>query len=251
MSKKIISLAPNITDIIRKLGYSDYIVAHTNHSDIKNSEKIGNWLSPDFNRIKEINPDIIFTSDPLQEKIYEKLNKQFNVHHTEPSRLNHLFPLITDISTKIGDAGEAEKLNRNLQNRINRVRLIQEENSPVVYCEEWDTPPMVAGNWVPEMVRIAGGKYPFVEPGNRSRKISEEEFYEENTDVFISHICGRNLQQNPNNSREKWDYSGSIYFINDDYINNLSTRTVDGIEAISEIIYDVDLNKSSLYNHYK
>jgi len=251
VSKKIISLAPNITDIIQKLGYSDYIIAHTNHSDIVNSEKIGNWLSPNFKRIEEINPDIIFTSDPLQEKIYERLNKKFNVHHTEPSCLNHLFPLITDISNEIGNTGEAKDLNRNLQNRIKRVKSIQEENSPVVYCEEWDNPTMVAGNWVPEMVQIAGGKYPFVKPGNRSRKISEEEFYEEDTDVFISHICGRNLQQKPNDSRVKWEYNGSIYFINDNYINNLSTRTVDGIEAISEIIYDIDLNKSNLYNHYR
>jgi iron complex transport system substrate-binding protein len=243
MSKlKIVSIAPNITRILDEMGTEPY--ATTTHTKVGKVE-VGGWLNPDIESIESMNPDMVFTSDGLQGDVHSKLqNRGLEVIHYEPARFEELFSMIDDIGRKIGYENEANSLISKLRSRIKKVeKFVSGRRRPVVYCEEWDKPPMVAGNWIPNMIEIAGGEYPFVEPGNRSREISECEYENEDPDIFVSHICGGGQMDDFRDIRQTWDYPEKVYFVDDDYMNQLSPNTVLGVENIASIIHQYPVDK--------
>lgn len=237
---RVVSLAPNVTRTIEYLDEEDNLVATTDHGDLKNKKTVGKWLAPDYVEVQELEPDVVFTSDRLQEEIKDKLNlMDINVVHTEPTKISHLVDLVETIGKSINMDGD--KLDRQVEKLVHRIHKVREEVSrtqKTVFCEEWNSPPMVAGNWVPEMVDIAGGRYPFVDAGDRSRAVDEEEFIKSEPDIYISHICGQGLKSSFRTFRDRWNYRGKVYFVDDNYVNQLSPDTVKGLEAFADIISD-------------
>lgn len=245
---KIISLAPNITEVVKTLNREKDIVACTENCDTKVAEEVGEWLSPKYARIKEIDPDIIFTSDDLQDDIRDKLiSMNMNVCHTKPRDISDVIELTETVGDQINEQERAEKVTRRLLERIHTVKEQSLDSEKTVYCEEWDSPPMAAGNWVPKMIKFSGGKYPFVSVGERSKAVKYSEFRSEDPDIFISHICGQGRRSNFRSYREKWDYDGELYFFDDSYINQLSPRTIDGLEALAEVISGCNFGQNKLY----
>lgn len=243
---RVVSLAPNITEIIRFLERGSDVVACTQHDSLDSAESIGGWLSPDYNKIEEVDPDIVFTSDPLQRDIRDELkNMDFTVHHTEPRSFSDLVPLIVSVGDEL-DVDDIDNYTSKIIERVESVRGTVTDGK-TIYCEEWDKPPMVAGNWVPEMIDTIGGSYPFCDPTERSKEVTEEEFVRQEPDLFISHICGQGTRSTFREFREKWDYSGYVYFVNDSCINQLSPRTIDGLELLAEIASDQDYGQSDMY----
>lgn len=245
---KIVSLAPNITDIIVDLDMENKIVACTSHSDLRGCKEIGDWLSPDYKRLRDFDPDIVMTSDPLQQDIKNEIeNMGYNTLHTEPTRFSDLTDLIQTIGETIDADERSDQLIDNVVRRYHKVKESSTSKEATVYCEEWDTPPMAAGNWIPDMVDAVGGSYPFVQGGDRSTSITEDQFKQQKPDYFISHLCGQGKMTNFRSIRDNWSYDGDVYFVEDQYMNRLSTKTVIGLEIICEIVCDEDFGHSQKY----
>lgn len=244
----VISLAPNITQIITYIGAEEKLVGHTAFTSVDSSKEVGGWLNPNYDTIEDLNPDIIFTSDLLQREVKRDLENQYNIHHSEPSSVQELIPLIETVGELI-DEDVSEDCDK-LQSRIDTVKQYVEseaDTKPVVYCEEWNDPPMVAGNWVPDVVDIAGGSYPFLDTGTRSKKISKDQFESEQPDYFISHVCGSGMNVDCSSIEDRgWDTPEEVYIFHDDLLNQLSPRLVDGVEYICNILhgYPVDSTES-------
>lgn len=246
---RVVSLAPNITQIIKYIGGEDKLVGHTHYTEVEESEVVGGWLDPNYDKIGDLEPDVIFTSDLLQRQTKRDLEDDFKVEHSEPSSVQDLFPLMENVGETIGV--ETEKSIEELKSRLDSVEKYVEENvqsKPIVYCEEWNDPPMVAGNWVPDVIEIAGGSYPFLETGERSRKMTKEEFNSENIDYFVSHICGFGLTVNCQKIIDRdWNTPEEIYIFHDDLLNQLSPRLIEGVECICHIIHGYPIEETSSF----
>lgn len=66
---------------------------------------------------------------------------------------------------------------------------------PNVAILDWVDPVMFAGNWVPELAAIAGGRYTLVERGKPSRWGSWEELEDAEPDVIVAAPCGRSVTE--------------------------------------------------------
>ncbi len=66
---------------------------------------------------------------------------------------------------------------------------------PRVACIEWIDPLMSAGNWMPELVEIAGGVNLFGEAGRHSPWMSWEELRAADPDVIVVLPCGFDLER--------------------------------------------------------
>lgn len=247
---KVISLAPNITQILKHINATDKLVGHTIFTSVENSEVVGGWLNPNYELIDQINPDIIFTSDLLQRKIKRELEDDYNVHHSEPSIVNDLIPLMRTVGDLLDENVDQEC--NEIQNRLNSVREYvekQESDRPIVYCEEWNDPPMAAGNWVPDAIELAGGSYPFLDAGERSQKIEEGEFGSERPEYFISHVCGSGLKTDCSSIIERgWNLPENVYMFHDDLLNQLSPVLVDGIEYICNILHGYPIEPTDSFS---
>ena len=112
---------------------------------------------------------------------------------------------------------------------------------------EWLSPIMVAGNWIPELVEIAGGTPLLAENGKHSPFVEWQQIYDANPDILIVASCGfsinRTLQEidlllNLPGWRDLEAVKNNRIYIADGnaYFNRSGPRIVDTIEILAEII---------------
>jgi iron complex transport system substrate-binding protein len=117
---------------------------------------------------------------------------------------------------------------------------------PHIACIEWLDPLMAAGNWVPEMVEMAGGINLFGETGKHSPWMTFEELKQ--ADIIIIMPCGfdidRSIKEMPAlTSHEGWQHLKAVQnnrvYITDgnQYFNRPGPRLVESLEILAEIIH--------------
>ena len=99
-NKKVISLAPNITDILYYLNYEENIIAVDRFSKKpENAIIIGDLISINYEKLIKIKPDIIFLTKE-QKKIADKIKKISNIkiHIIDIKKISDFNPEISKIS---------------------------------------------------------------------------------------------------------------------------------------------------------
>ena len=242
---QILSLAPSATATLTALGLADRVVGVTAHCEL-DRPTVGGWLNPDYETVADLNPDLVCTSDGLQREIRDELtDRGYRVHHDEPSRLAEVLSGFRSLAAAAGNPDAGEQLVTESRRRLDAVaERVGIDNShegddrPVVYCEEWSEPPMAAGNWVPDAVEAAGGRYPFVDPGDRSQEVDEETVVDADPDHAVLHICGTGDQVSAERFSERgWSLNAEVHVVDDSLLNQPSPRLIDGIELLAERLY--------------
>ncbi|HZZ28004.1 MAG TPA: ABC transporter substrate-binding protein, partial [Pirellulales bacterium] len=122
--------------------------------------------------LAELQPDLIVTqaqcdvcavsyTDVLEiVQNYPRLQKT-RVFSLNPQSLSDVLNDISKLGNATGAVAQAQQLVAGLQRRIEQVRsqtaAIPKAKRPRAALIEWTNPLMLAGNWVPELVELAGG----------------------------------------------------------------------------------------------
>ncbi|WP_144901663.1 helical backbone metal receptor [Halobellus captivus] len=241
----VVSLAPSATATLAAMGVGDRIAGVTAHCGL-DRPVVGGWLSPDYDRLAELDPDLVCTADGLQAEICEDLrDRGYDVCHVEPDTLDAVVDSFETLGRAVGEAEAGARLAVDARARISDVRRRVDTSRetdgverPVVYCEEWGDPPMAAGNWVPDAVEAAGGRYPFCDSGERSREVSRERVERADPDHVILHHCGRGDRVDPGAVDARgWALDAAVHVFDDDLLNQPSPALIDGIETLSALCY--------------
>lgn len=118
--KRIISLAPNITETIYALKADSMLVGVTNYCDyppeVKNKEKVGSMLDPNLEKITSLKPDlIIVTTEGNSKYTYLSLkNSGFKVYVTNPNDIDGIIRMIKNLGKILGKKSASE----NMANKI-------------------------------------------------------------------------------------------------------------------------------------
>ena len=195
---RIVSCSPAHSEIICLLGRQDLIVGKTAYCDfpkdlLKEKLLIGSWIKLDYELIAKLKPDLIITNNIVQEKITIKLKEAgFNVYHSDPLILSQIYEDILQIGKIIKAETEAKNLVEKIKADLGEIERSSKNftSKPKVYIEEWHDPPTISGNWMPEVVNIAGGDYRLIEPGKRSCPIGVDKLFKYNPDKIIISWCG-------------------------------------------------------------
>ncbi|MBP1987988.1 helical backbone metal receptor [Halolamina salifodinae] len=243
---RLVSLAPSATATLAATGAADELVGATHHCGLDGVEvdpkRVGGWLNTDFDAVAALDPDLVLTSDPLQRETRDALrDRGLAVYHAEPGTLDDAVDGFAELGQAVDHADAGERLAADARERLRAVReAVADESRPTVYCEEWADPPMAAGNWVPEAVDAAGGRYPFVDPGERSGEVSREEVGAADPDYVILHPCGKGDRADPSAFRERgWAPDAAVHVVDDSLLNQPSPRLIDGIERLAGILHGV------------
>ena len=137
-----------------------------------------------------------------------------------------------------------------LKDRVDRCRSQARVNRPRVACIEWTDPLMAAGNWVPELVELAGGENLFGSVGAHSPWMQWSELYTADPDVIVFMPCGFDLAQTRQAAQElalqhstqwlslKAVKTQRVYLTDgNQYFNRPGPRLVDSLEILSEIMH--------------
>jgi len=232
---RVVSLAPSATNVVTALDAADRLVGRTTHCSA-DAPAVGGWLNPDYDAVADRDPDVVLTSDGLQADIRDDLRERgLDVHHAEPATLDDVLASFAAIGAAVGLPERGEALEADCRARVEAVRERAPADPPVVYCEEWADPPMAAGNWVPDAVEAAGGRYPFVPAGERSREVDPGAVRDADPDHAVVHICGTG-EQTDADPAARWGLHAAVHVVDDSLLNQPSPRLVDGIEHLADLL---------------
>lgn len=120
-------------------------------------------------------------------------------------------------------------------------------DKPVVACLDWLEPLMLAGNWMPELVRLAGGRPAGGGDGVHSGWMQFEELSATDPDVIIALPCGYSLTQSRDGLRRllrrpDWNQlravqDGKVFAADgSQFFNRPGPRLVDSLEILEEVL---------------
>lgn len=168
----------------------------------------------------------------------------------EPNSLADVWNDILKVGKSLSATDRAESLVERLKQQMNDIsqKVISVSSRPTVACIEWIDPLMAAGNWMPELVEMAGGINLFGEAGKHSPWMTWEEIVEKDPDIIITTPCGfdilRTLEDMPViTGKKEWPElkaarAGKIFVADgNQYFNRPGPRLAESLEILAEIFH--------------
>ena len=168
----------------------------------------------------------------------------------EPNLLDDVWRDIAKVADALGAAVRGSTLVGRLKARIGTIaeRAARLPVRPRVACIEWIDPLMAAGNWMPELVALAGGASLFGEAGKHSPWLSWEALAEADPDVVLVMPCGFDIARSRGElpaltRRMEWAVLKAVragrVFVADgnQYFNRPGPRLVESLEILAELLH--------------
>jgi len=192
--RRIVSLQPSATVILRDLGQLDRLVACTKYCvDVCREAGSGRRIVDDSwtahaEEIAALQPDLVIAAVPYQEKsVAEIMKAGARFFGLAPHKLDDIYMDIVAIAGLVGAAEQGNDVVNSMQGEIEHVRaLVANLPRSTVFCEEWGKPIIASQPWVAELIEAAGGKA-ISEPAH---KPSAEEVKNQDPDVLVAAWCG-------------------------------------------------------------
>jgi iron complex transport system substrate-binding protein len=209
--------------------------------------------------IKELSPDVVITQAQcevcavslaeVEQALDNYLDKQTRIISLQPNSLSDIFNDITAVADALNVQAEGVDLLERLTERVDIIKhkLKFLDNKPTVACMEWLEPMMIAGNWVPELVEIAGGVPILATNGKHSPYVKWEDIAAADPDIIVLMPCGFSMDrtlkevsillQQPGFGELNAVKNNRLYITDgNQYFNRPGPRIVDSIEILAEII---------------
>jgi iron complex transport system substrate-binding protein len=227
---RIVSLIASATEIVASLGMGRYLVGRSHECDYPpdvlslpacsepkidihgSSREIdervkslaGEAISvyrvfPD--RLRELRPTHIVTQTQcevcavslkdVEAAMAQIIELQPKIVALAPMCLADLWADIRLVGQSLGVATQADALIRRLQGELESISgRVARADRPSIACVEWIDPLMSAGNWVPELVELAGGRNLLGQAGKHSPWLNWDELLACDADVIAVMPCG-------------------------------------------------------------
>ncbi|MEJ7810362.1 MAG: ABC transporter substrate-binding protein [Gemmatimonadaceae bacterium] len=232
--------------------------AGTVDAQVRAAHQAGSALfSLDEARIAELRPDVILTqalcdvcavSETDVRSLASRLAPRPRVVTLGATTLGGMFMDIALVAEPLDAADEAVELTMGLGARMRAVHERLEAAAaprPRAVVVEWTEPLYVAGHWVPEMVRRAGGADVLARAGDHSRTISAAEVEGANPEVVIVAPCGHDVMRAAENgarllARAEWAWarSRSVWAVDGNaLVSRPGPRLVEGIATFAAMLH--------------
>lgn len=246
---RIVSLAPNITEILFALGCGDKLVGRTNYCDYpketKNITSIGSLTKPNIEKIVELKPDVVIASTHFRKDTLNKLEKMKIkvVVLYGPKTFDGVYKTINKVGEVINAKSEANKLVSDMKKKANSITdKLKNKNRPKVYYVvsygKMGDFTSGADTFIGNMIEMAGGNN--VASDVKGWKYSVEKLVEKNPDIIICSKyfnAKKGIQETPGYKDLKAVKDGKLMEIDNNLLDRQGPRIVYGLEALSKIIH--------------
>jgi iron complex transport system substrate-binding protein len=214
----------------------------------------------DADKLRALEPDIIVTQAQCEvcAVSLREVERVVCAWLSACPKLVSLMPnCLADVWTDIERVAEAldardrgvelvQRLQGRMQAIADRARLLARK--PTVACVEWIEPLMSAGNWMPELVELAGGVNLFGEAGKHSPWMTWEDLCRADPDVLVIQPCGFDIERSRRDLAALSDKPGwptlravqshCVYLADgNQYFNRPGPRLVESLEIVAELLH--------------
>ncbi|HET6980168.1 MAG TPA: cobalamin-binding protein [Pyrinomonadaceae bacterium] len=247
---RIVSLAPNLTEIVFAVGAGDKLVGRTSYCDYPAEAKavaeVGDTLHPSLERIIALKPQVVLVSTASQLEVFTQQlqNQNIAVVVSDPHDLEGIFRSIQQIGELTGQQTQAENLVAKLRERTNAVEQAVKGKQPVrVFCQVSAEPLITAGRdaFVTDLMRRAGVTSVTADVPGAWPKYSNESALAAKPEAIILPTGGSmgsyNTEVTEALRQSPAVLQGRVYKINDDYLTRPGPRAIDGLEAMARALH--------------
>lgn len=245
----VISLAPNMTEIIYALGAGDRLVARTDYCDYPEEasgvESIGDLTAPDIERIVELDPDLVIASSNLDEENAENLNEMgvtvlvlFEAESFEGS-----YTVIEKAGQALNRSSEAAEIVEDMKAVVDEVASLTEGlDTPSVYYAlsfgEYGDYTAGGDTFIGKIIEMAGGRNIAADVEGWGYNL--ESLLEEDPDIIIvsDQYDAKALFESTEVYMELTAVrEGNIYEIDNNMLDRQGVRNAEGLKAMAEIFH--------------
>ena len=288
MKQRVLSLLSSTTEIIYALGCGDRLVGRSHECDYPEEvSELPICTIPKFDvdgtsrevddevkslvqsalsiyyinekLLKELKPDIIFTQSQcevcavsvsdVENALKNITGLSSRVISVEPNSVEDIFNDILTIAEILNVRKKGKELVELIKAKIDSTeKIVYQKSSPSVAAIEWIDPLMAAGNWVPQLIRVAGGKNLFGEAGKHSPWMKYNDLVEQDPEIIIVMPCGYDIKKSlieikTLESKKRWGSLKAVrnrnVYITDgnQFFNRPGPRIIESLEILLEIIH--------------
>ena len=194
-SHRAVSLAPNITEVIFKLGAQDQLVGRTEFclypEAAQKIPSVGGYLNPDYEKIVDLHPDVIFIfpNTEMQRKFQDF---GFRVFSIPDETVDEVLSGIRTVGKALGLEQRANDVVHGIQDTLDFVSRTNSTSNPsallVVGREEGSLKGLYAAGkntYLGEIWKLCGGKNVFDDISIRYFNVSKEDLVSRNPDCIL------------------------------------------------------------------
>ncbi len=210
--------------------------------------------------LRDVAPDLIVTQTQcevcavsprdVEEALAEWTGTRPQIVTLTPNALADIYADIERVAAALNRHENGAALIASMKSRMAAIaeRAARIPNRPTIACIEWIEPLMAAGNWVPELVAMAGGTNLFGIAGQHSPWMTFDELQASDPDIILVMPCGFDIDRTqaelgPLTSRPEWRHLRAVrdsrVFLADgnQYFNRPGPRLVDSLEILAELLH--------------
>jgi len=218
----------------------------------------------DAEMLEHLQPTHIITQDhcqvcavsfqDLENAACEVISSHPKIVSLHPRSLDEVWQGFRQVSEALGTPERGEQLLGEIRSRMDEIaRTAADLSRPSVAHIEWLSPLMSGGNWMPELIEMAGGKSLFGEAGGRSPKLTWEQILESDPDVLFVCPCGFSIARTLEEievltGKPGWQEmtavkSNRVYVANGNhYFNRPGPRLAESLEILAEILHPAEFS---------
>ncbi len=248
--KRVISLAPSLTEIVFDLGAGHTLVGRTARCneppEALKIQDIGAYLNPDLERIIALRPDLVLSPEiGIRKEVVDRLTDLGIPAFVDNSNtLDEIVHLLNRLGTILGRESEAKTVAQQFQQRRQAVReRVDHVSKPLILFAVGIRPLVLAGgrSFIGSLIREAGGVNVAEDAAVPYPKFSMEEVARRDPDIIIvlnkecrGDECFNEWQRHQALSAVR---NNQIYELDADLVARASARTMDALEQLAAILH--------------
>jgi len=250
--RRIVSVAPNVTEILFALGLEDRLVGVSAYCqyppEALKIEKIGGYINPSLEKIVALRPDLVIgiAEGDLRTFVDKLAGLKIPVYIANPRDTLEVLTSIRNIGEVAFAPEPARRIVRSMEEKIRSIRDKVEGRPRPRVLHILDFNPLISagkGTFVDDLIRLGGGRNVAETATGKYPRFSMEEVLVQDPEVIL--LASMKSQDPMVKQRRWWERwktisavrQGRIFVLDSDLIHRPSPRMVEGLEQVARAIH--------------
>jgi iron complex transport system substrate-binding protein len=250
--KRIVSMAPSLTEILFSLGLREEIVGVTDFCDYPEAaltkQRIGGFVNPSIEKIVSLKPDLILgiRDGNRLDTVHRLCDLGFSVYVVNPTGFDGVVKTIENIGEVVRRREKSTEIVRKITKKKEAVvRLTQSLPRPKVFFQVGYSPIVTVGRGSlgDDLIRLAGGRSISEDASGSYPVYGVETILSKAPEVIIlSSMDSRRDYLNLIRMWQSWKKlpavkMNAIYVIDSNLVDRPTPRIVEGLETLAKMIH--------------
>ncbi|WP_461207163.1 ABC transporter substrate-binding protein [Clostridium sp. DL1XJH146] len=245
----IVSIAPNITEIVAALDAEDKLIGRTDYCDfpteISEVESIGSITEPNVERIVELDPDVVIASTPVTKEVVDQIEELGLkiIVLSEEQNFDGAYEEIIKVGEVVNKKVEAEEIVSGMKTKYDEVvAKVKDLEKPSVYYVvgfgQYGDFTATGDTYIHPIIEAAGGENIAAE--DEGWGYSLEKLVEKDPEIII---CSQyfdtkaGIEATDGYKDLSAVVNGKLLEIDNNMIDRQGPRLIDGLEAMAKLIH--------------